>query len=93
MTREKIRKKGSEGSEGSASRLWKPELAFERARVAYRYVAANFPDEADLEVLALYTSAAHEAERAGDWPAYEEALRELMRAARAEAMRAKAGAA
>jgi len=73
--------------------VWDSERAFERARVAYRFVAANFPDEADLEVLAPYTAAAHEAERAGDWPAYEDALRGLMRTARAEAMRRKAGAA
>jgi len=72
---------------------WDAELAFERARVAYRYVAATFPDSADLEILAAYTAAAHEAERAGDWPAYEEALHELCKAARAEAMRAKARAA
>jgi hypothetical protein len=72
---------------------WDAELAFERARVAYRYVAATFPDEADLEVLAPYTAKAHEAERAGDMEAYEDALRELMRAARAEAMRERAGAA
>ena len=43
---------------------WDSELGFERARTAYRYVAANFPDSADLEVLAPYTAAAHEAERA-----------------------------
>jgi hypothetical protein len=58
---------------------WDTELAFERARVAYRYVAANFPDSADLEVLAPYTNAAHEAERTGDMEAYEDALRGLMR--------------
>jgi hypothetical protein len=73
--------------------IWDADLAFERPRVAYRYVAANFLDEADLEVLAPYTAKAHAAERAGDMEAYEEALRGLMRAARAEAMRAKAGAA
>ena len=72
---------------------WDAELAFERARVAYRYVAANFPDSADLEVLAPFTNAAHEAERAGDMAAFEDALRQLMRAARAEAMRERAGAA
>ena len=66
---------------------WDTERAFERARVAYRYVAANFPDSADLEILAPYTAAAHEAERAGDMAAYEYALRELMRAARNEARR------
>jgi hypothetical protein len=66
---------------------WDSDLAFERARTAYRYVAANFPDSADLEVLAPHTDAAHEAERAGDWPAYVEALRELCRATRREARR------
>jgi hypothetical protein len=60
---------------------WDTELAFERARVAYRYVAANFPESADLEVLAPYTNAAHEAERGEDLVAFEAALRELMRAA------------
>jgi len=72
---------------------WDAELALERARIAYRYVAANFPESADLKVLAPYPAKAHEAERAGDMEAYEDALRELLRAARAEAMRAKAGAA
>ena len=72
---------------------WDAELAFERARVAYAYVVATFPDSADLEVLAPFTNAAHEAERAGDMEAFEDALRELMRTARAEAMRERAGAA
>jgi hypothetical protein len=67
---------------------WDAARSFERARVAYRYVAANFPDSADLEVLAPYTAAAHEAERGGDMEAFEDALRELMRAARREARRA-----
>jgi hypothetical protein len=72
---------------------WDPDLAFERARTAYRYVAANFSDSADLEVLAPHTDAAHEAERRGDMPAYLDALRELMRTARREAQRTKASAA
>jgi hypothetical protein len=72
---------------------WDADLAFERAKAAYRFVAGNFPDSADLEILEPYTAAAHEAERTGDWPAYENALRELMRAARREAMRVSAGAA
>jgi hypothetical protein len=55
---------------------WDTDLAFERARVAYRFVAANFPDEADLEILATYTVAAHAGERAADMEAYEEARRE-----------------
>jgi hypothetical protein len=72
---------------------WDSELAFERARTAYRYVATTFPESADIDVFAPYTSAAHEAERAGDMEAFEDALRELMRTARAEAMRERAGAA
>ena len=72
---------------------WDAELAFERARTAYRYVAANFPDSADLKVLAPNTDAAHEAARRGDMTAYLDALRELMRTARLEAERPKAGAA
>jgi hypothetical protein len=72
---------------------WDTELAFERARTAYRYVAANFPESSDLEVLAPYTAAALEAERAEDMESFEDALRELMRAAKAEAMRERAGAA
>jgi hypothetical protein len=69
---------------------WDPDLAFERARTAYRYVAANFPDTADLEVLAPYTAAAHEAERRADMEGFEAALRGLMRAAKREATRERA---
>lgn len=72
----------------STSPAWDSDLAFERARTAYRYVAATFPDSAALEVLAPHTEAAHEAEGRGDMRAYEEALRELMRTARREARRA-----
>jgi hypothetical protein len=73
--------------------IWDADLAFERARMAYRYVAATFPESSDLEVLAPYTAAAHEAERDGDMEAFEDALRSLMRAAKAEAMRERAEAA
>jgi hypothetical protein len=58
---------------------WDADRAFERARVAYSYVAANFPESADLEILAPFTAAAHEEERAADMEAYEDALRGLMR--------------
>ena len=71
---------------------WDADLAFERARVAYRYVAANFPNSADLEILGPYTAAAHDAERRGDMPAYLDALRVLMRAAKREAKRERAAA-
>jgi len=71
---------------------WDPDLAFERARTAYRYVAVNFPDSADLEVQVPHTEAAHEAAaRRGDMPAYLDALCELMKTARAEAMRQRSG--
>ena len=72
---------------------WDADRAFERARVAYRFVAANCPESADLEVLAPFTAAVHQAERAGNMEAFEDALRELMRTARAEAMRERVGAA
>jgi hypothetical protein len=73
-----------------SARAWDGDLAFERARIAYRFVAANFPDSADLEVLAPYTAAAHEAERRADMEGFEAALRGLMRAGRAEARRERA---
>jgi hypothetical protein len=66
---------------------WDTDLAFERARTAYRYVAANFPDSSDLEVLAPHIEAAHEAQRRGDMPAYLDAFRELMKTTRREAQR------
>ena len=70
------------------SRAWDTELASERAREAYRYVVARtMPKDADLDVLAPHEDAAIAAQRAQDWPAYEEALREMMRTAKREALR------
>ncbi len=66
---------------------WDTELASERAREAYRYVARMMPKDANLEVLASHEDAAIAAQRAADWQAYEEALREMMRTARREAQR------
>ena len=66
---------------------WDKERASERAREAYRYVVRTMPKDADLDALAPHEDAAIAAQRAGDWQAYEEALREMMRAAKREAQR------
>jgi hypothetical protein len=66
---------------------WDPELAAERARVAYRYVGRVYPKDAPLEPLGRADIAVLATQEARDWPAYEEALRELMRTARREAQR------
>jgi hypothetical protein len=67
---------------------WDAETAFERAQTAFRYVAEVYPKGTGYESLDAHTLAAWEAERAQDWPAYEAALRGLMRAARHESRRA-----
>ena len=69
---------------------WDTELASERAREAYRYVARTMPNDANLDVLAPHEDAAIAAQRAGDWRGYEEALREMMRTAKREAERRRA---
>jgi hypothetical protein len=51
-------------------------------------VSRSLPPGTDYSPLDGHTGAAYEAERAGDWSAYVEALRELCRAARREARRA-----
>jgi hypothetical protein len=55
------------------------ELAAQRAREAYRYVARTYPDGAPLEALGRADWGVLEAQERRDWPAYEEALRELCR--------------
>jgi hypothetical protein len=75
---------------------WNTGKAAELARTAYRYVAATHPKDESLESLDGPQDAVLEAQSAGDWQAYEEALRELCRAAKREAIKAervKAGAA
>jgi hypothetical protein len=67
---------------------WDTEAAAQRAEQAYRYVGRTLPPGAEYSALDGHTDAANEAERAGDWPAYVDALRELCRAARREARRA-----
>lgn len=69
---------------------WDAEKAAERAQRAYRYVAEVYPRGAGYAPLDGYTKAADEAERTGDWPAFEDALRNLMRAAKREAARERA---
>lgn len=67
---------------------WDTERATEMQRTAYRYVARVYPKHAHLEPLGIADRAVLEAQVRGDWPAYEEALRELCRTARREARRA-----
>jgi hypothetical protein len=69
---------------------WDKERAFERARTAYRYVAEVYPRGTGYEPLDAHTAAAWEAERTGDMEAFEDALRNLMRAAKREAVRERA---
>jgi hypothetical protein len=68
--------------------VWDAEVAGIRAEQAYRYVSQTLPPGSDYSRLDSYTDAAYEAERAGDWTAYIEALRELCKAARGEGRRA-----
>jgi hypothetical protein len=72
---------------GAGAVAWDTEKAAELARTAYRYVARTYPKDAPLEPLGRADMAVLEAQERGDWPAYEEALRELMRTAKREAMK------
>jgi hypothetical protein len=79
-----------------SARAWDTEQAAELARTAYRYVAKVYPKEAPLTPLGVADMRVLEAQEAGDWQVYEEALRELCRTARREAImaeRVKVGAA
>jgi hypothetical protein len=64
---------------GAASEASDTELAAQRAREAYRYVARTCPDGAPLEALGRADWGVLEAQERRDCPAYEEALRELCR--------------
>jgi len=72
---------------------WDTEKAADLAREAYRYVARTYPPDAPLEPLGRADMAVLRAQEAGDWQAYEEALRELCRVARREALKRSRGAA
>jgi len=65
---------------------WDTQKAAELARTAYRYVGKVYPKDAPLEPLGRADAAVIRAEEAGDWEGYEEALRELMRTAKREAI-------
>lgn len=73
--------------------LWPNEWAYEKAAQAMRYLAENYPECGGLEALDTYQEAVHEAAVAEDRGAYEEALREYMRAGRREALAIRRGAA
>jgi hypothetical protein len=77
----------------STAQKWDTEEAARLAREAYKYVARTFPPDASLEPLGRADVAVLDAQEATDWQAYEEALRELCRVAKREAMRRRAGAA
>ena len=68
----------------SRSLIWDTELAAERATTAYRYVARTYLKDAPLEPLGRADRAVLEGQECRDWSGYEEALRELMRAALSE---------
>jgi hypothetical protein len=70
----------------SASVLWSQEWAYERPAQAMRYLAENYPECGALEALDGYQEPVHEAAVVGDRGAYQEALRELMRTGRREAL-------
>jgi hypothetical protein len=66
--------------------LWCQEWAYEKAAQAVRYLAENYPECGGLEALDPYHDAVHEAAVGEDRKAYEESLREFMRAGRREAL-------
>jgi hypothetical protein len=66
---------------------WDPGEALELARKAYSYVARLLPPDATLEAIGRADWAVLEGEERWGFDAYEEALRELCRAARHEARR------
>ncbi len=66
---------------------WDTERGSELARRTCRYVAETMPPEANLDVLSEYEDAAIAAQRAGDWRAYQERLRQMCRTAKQEALK------
>jgi hypothetical protein len=72
--------------------IWDKELASECAREAYRFVARVYPSDASLQSLDVHQDAALQAQAAGDFDAYENALRGMMRTA-LEVKAARRGAA
>jgi hypothetical protein len=74
-------------SMAAAPVAWDTERAEKLAREAYRYVGRTYPEGAPLEPLGIADRAVLEAQERGDWDAYVEALRQLMRVAEQEAIR------
>jgi hypothetical protein len=72
----------------AAPSYWNTEEAARLAREAYRYVSRTYPLDADLEPLGVADRAVLEAQERGDWPGYLEALREMCRVAKREAIKA-----
>jgi hypothetical protein len=72
--------------------VWDTEKGAELATQAYGYVGRVYPKAAGYDRLDKYTEAAHDAQDAGDFAAFEDALRELMRAARREALKRRGAA-
>jgi|1185.fasta_scaffold160710_2 hypothetical protein len=72
---------------------WDTEWAAEQARRALEWLARNYPKCAGSELLREHDKAADEAAAAGDEAGYLEALRDLFRAGRDEALRIRQGAA
>jgi hypothetical protein len=71
----------------ATDRGWNHRKAHELARAAYSYVARVLPPDAALEAIGQADRAVLEAEERQNFPAYEEALRELCRTVRREAER------
>ena len=71
---------------------WDTEKAETLARKFYRFVAAVYPSDPPLEPVNAHEDAALQAQAAGDFDAYEDALRGMMRVA-LETKTARRGAA
>jgi hypothetical protein len=68
---------------------WHAEKAYVLACQALDYLERVYPKGASLEPLEPYRQAVLEAQDAGDFEAYEEALRQMMRAGRRVAQDAR----
>jgi hypothetical protein len=73
--------------------LWSQAWALQKAAQAIHYLAQNYPECGGLEALDPYHDGVHEAAGAEDRGAYEQALREYMRAGRREALAIRRAAA
>ena len=77
----------------SAPVAWSDDWAYTKASRALEYLAENYPECGGSEALDPYHHAVKDAAMRGDRDAYEEALREYMRAGRREALAIRRGAA